>query len=85
MRNDLKTLHVLDEIIKRPTVFENLFLGNPSDVDSVKVINSFWLSMVEDCATKDYLMQYINDCSKQGDINHFYIQIPKSILVKHRV
>lgn len=68
LRKGLQILNVLDEITKRPRLFENLFLSNPNvcDVTAEKVISSLSFSINESCATRDHLLQYINECSKQG-------------------
>ena len=76
LRKGLQMLNVLDEITKRPSLFESLFLSNPNadDVTAEKVISSLRFSITEPSATRDYLLQYINDCSKQGmhHINNSY-------------
>lgn len=68
VRKGLQILNVLDEITKRPRLFENLFLSNPNvcDVTAEKVVSSLSFSINESCATRDHLLQYMNECSKQG-------------------
>ena len=70
LRKGLQILNVLDEIMKRPRLFENLFLNNPNvcDVTPERVISSLNFSTTESCATRDHILQYINECSKQGMI-----------------
>jgi len=72
VRKGLQILNVLDEITKRPRLFENLFLSNPNvcDVTAEKVVSSLSFSINESCATRDHLLQYMNECSKQ-DLQHF--------------
>lgn len=71
LRKGLQILNVLDEIMKRPRLFENL-LSNPNvcDVTPERVISSLNFSTTESCAIRDHILQYINECSKQG---MFYI------------
>lgn len=73
LRKGLQILNVLDEIMKRPRLFENVFLSNQNgrDVTPERVISSLNFSITESCATRDHLLQYINECSKQG-MFHFY-------------
>ena len=68
LRKGLQILNVLDEITKRPRLFENLFLSSPNvcDVTAERVISSLNFSINQSCATRDHLLQYINECSKQG-------------------
>ena len=68
LRKGLQILGVLDEISQRPRLFENLFVNKPdvSDVTALKVISSLRFSTNNSCATRDHLIQYINECSKQG-------------------
>lgn len=82
LRKGLQILNVLDEIMKRPRLFENLFLSNPNvcEVTPEKVISSLNFTVTESCATRDHILQYINECSKQ-DLQHFLRFITGSCLL----
>lgn len=85
LRKGLQILNVLDEITKRPMLFENLFLSNPNtdDVTAEKVTSSLSFSIMESSATRDHLLQYINDCSKQG-MHMCIISTIIIVICKHR-
>ena len=57
-------------IIIRPRLFENLFLSNRNlcDVTPERVSSSLNFPTTESSATRDHILQYINECSKQGMI-----------------
>lgn len=81
LRKGLQILNVLDEIMKRPRLFENL-LSNPNvcDVTPERVISSLNFSTTESCAIRDHILQYINECSKQ-DLQHLLRFITGSCLL----
>ena len=70
LRKGLQILNVLEEITNRPRLFENLFLSNPNlcDVTPERVSSSLNFPTTESSATRDHILQYINECSKQGMI-----------------
>ena len=68
LRKGLQILNVLEEITNRPRLFENLFLSNPNlcEVTPERVSSSLNFPTTESSATRDHVLQYINECSKQG-------------------
>ena len=70
LRKGLETLDVLQEAVKNPLLFESLFVASDESLTPEKAKDSLKFPGdmdAEQIQTMAYLLQFIDECSKEGN------------------